>query len=85
MNLNTILKLFGLDTKKPLDFLLKILLLVDEPKLIGEVQSAMCLKMTDKRKSEVAGMLKQAGVALEAGDCPLFAKTFVGILKGIKL
>lgn len=85
MNIKTILALFGLDVKKPLEFLLKILVLVDDAKLTDEVQKKLCAGMTDKRKVEVAGMLRKCADALDAKDCVVFATNFVGILKGIKL
>jgi hypothetical protein len=84
MNIKSILKLFGLDVKKPLDFLLKLLVLVDDEKLTRDVEKAMCLNMTDKRKLEIAAKLKLAAEHLEAKDCGAFAKVFVEILKGIK-
>jgi hypothetical protein len=82
--MKNLLKLFGLDVKKPLDFLLKLLLLVDDSKLTSDVEKAMCLNMSDKRKQEIAAKLRLAADHLDAKDCGAFAKSFVDILKGIK-
>jgi hypothetical protein len=85
MNLKTLLKLLGFDLKKPLDTLLKLVVMLDDGKLIDEVKSVMCLKMSAARKTEVAMSLRKAADALDANDCATFGKTFVGILKSIKI
>jgi hypothetical protein len=85
MNVKTVLKLFGLDPKKPVDFFLKVLGLVDNDKLMKDVEKVLCLNMTDKRRKEVADKLKLAAEHLEAKDCLQFAKVLVELIKGIKV
>jgi hypothetical protein len=83
--MNWILKLFGFDVKKPLEFLFKVLLLVDDVKLTQEVQNKLCLSMTHKRKQEVAVKLREAADALDNSDCAAFAAVVADVIKGIRL
>ncbi len=85
MSLNTILKWFGLDVKKPLDFLLKALGLLDKQKLVDDVQKLLCLNMSAVRKKDVAAKLMDASTALTNNDCAAFAKVVAALLEGIKL
>ena len=82
--MKTILKLFGLDLGKPLEFLFKVLVLLDNDKLVDQLEKALCLNMKPSRQAQVAGMLREAASSLEMGDCHGFATTFVEILRGIK-
>lgn len=85
MNLKWLLSLFGLDVKKPLDFILKVLGLLDNQKLTDELQKGLCLNMTVGRRKEVAAKLLDVSKALDNGDCATFAKLVADLLKGIKL
>ena len=78
-----LLKLLGLNLKKPLEALLKLLLMLSSSKIQDEVK-VVCGRMTAVRKKEVSAILVDMSKALAANDCTTFAVLVMKLLESVK-
>ena len=81
----SILKLLGFDTKKPLDFLVKMLKTVGKDKLIDELADTLKNRTTPARKAVIINNLKSMAADLEKGDFKDGSTKLVELLFSIKM